>query len=101
MKNLAVILLSIWLIGTGLTPLLGLRLPSLDLILGLLAIAAGILFLLNSTKLRLGGKYGMILLAVYLILVGLLPLLSINLPAAGLILNVLAVVTGALLLFKR
>ena len=101
MKNLAVILLSVWLIGIGLVPLLGLQLPSMDLILGLLAIAAGVMILLSSTKLRLGGKYGMILLAVYLILVGLLPLLSINLHAGGLILNVLAVATGALLLFRR
>jgi len=101
MKNLAVILLAIWLIIMGLVPLLNLRLPSIDLILALLAIAAGVLFLFNSTKLRLGGKYGIIFLGIYLILVGLLPLLTINLPASGLILNILAIATGVLLLLKR
>ncbi len=101
MNNLAVILLAIWLIIMGLAPLLNLRLPSLDLILGLLAVASGMLFLLRSTKLHLGGKYGMIFLAIYLILAGLLPLLSINLPAGGLILNILAIAAGALLLLKR
>ena len=46
-KNLGMLLLAIWLIMTGLIPLLSLNFPSLSLIMGVLAIAAGVLILLG------------------------------------------------------
>lgn len=46
-KNLGILLLAIWLIVTGLVPLLHITFPNLGLILAVLALAAGILLLLE------------------------------------------------------
>jgi hypothetical protein len=47
MQNLGWILLAIWLIAPGLVPLLGIRIPGGDTLLGLVAIATGVLLLLK------------------------------------------------------
>ena len=47
-RNLGIVLLAIWLILTGLLPLLNVRLsPTLNMVLAVLAIAAGLLLLLR------------------------------------------------------
>jgi hypothetical protein len=46
-KNLGMLLLGIWLILTGLIPLLNLGLPVLGTVMTILAIAAGVLILLG------------------------------------------------------
>lgn len=46
-------------------------------------------------------KLGMTLLAVWLILTGLLQVMSIPIPAIGMIMAVLAIASGALLLLGR
>jgi hypothetical protein len=46
-KNLGMLLLAIWLIMTGLIALLSLSFQGLPLIMGILAIAAGVLILLG------------------------------------------------------
>ena len=46
-KKLGVLLLSIWLILTGLIPLFHLKFSGLDTIMAILAIAAGVLLLLE------------------------------------------------------
>ena len=46
-KNLGMILLGIWLIMTGLIPLLHLSFEGLSLIMAILAIASGVLVLLD------------------------------------------------------
>lgn len=46
-------------------------------------------------------KMGMILLGVWLIATGLLQIVSISIPAAGVILAILAIVTGLLLLLGK
>jgi len=46
-KNLGILLLSIWLILTGLLQLLSISIPGIGTIMALLAIAAGVLLLLN------------------------------------------------------
>lgn len=46
-KELGLILLAVWLILTGLVQLLGLSFTGLPVILGLLAVAAGILILIG------------------------------------------------------
>jgi hypothetical protein len=101
MQNPAWILLAIWLIATGLVPLLDIRIPSGDTLLGLLAIAAGVLMLLGQKKFKYKGNLGMLLLSIWLIATGLLPLLKLNFPVLGIIMAVLAVAAGVLLLLKR
>ncbi len=46
-KNLGMLLLSIWLIVTGLLQVVSIAIPAVDIILPLLAIAAGIIILLG------------------------------------------------------
>ncbi len=46
-KNLGMLLLGLWLILTGLIPLLNLGFSSLGILMGVLAIAAGALILLG------------------------------------------------------
>lgn len=46
-------------------------------------------------------SWGMILLAVWLILSGLIPLLSISIDRSGAFMNILAVAAGVLILFGR
>jgi len=46
-KNLGMLLLSIWLIVTGLIALVGLTFQGLHLIMAILALAAGVLILLG------------------------------------------------------
>ncbi len=101
MQNLGWILLAIWLIATGLVSLLGIRMPGGETILGLLAIAAGVLMLFGYRTLKFKGNLGMLLLGIWLIASGLVPLLNISFPALGIILAVLAVAAGILLLLKR
>ncbi len=46
-NNLGMLLLAIWLIISGLVPLVHLAIPNLGVILGALAVAAGVLILLG------------------------------------------------------
>ena len=48
-KNLGMLLLAVWLIVTGLLQVVKLPIPDVTLILGLLAIVAGALILLQGT----------------------------------------------------
>jgi len=52
-------------------------------------------------KRYLSGKLGMLCLAIWLILTGLLPLLNVNIPNSGALLSLLAVAAGVLLLMNR
>lgn len=101
MRNLGMILLAIWLIATGLLPLLNISFPSSGPILAILAIAAGVLLLLEGRRVKLSKNLGRLLLAIWLIATGLLQLLNITFPASGLILAILAIAAGVLLLIRR
>ena len=101
-NRLGILLAAIWLILTGLVGL-GVAIPAI--VLNLLAIAAGVLLLLEgrvgSGRRATGRDIGRILLAVWLILTGLLPFLGNPLPSQGLIMAILAVAAGVLLLIGR
>lgn len=101
MRKWAIPVLAIYLIVAGLLPLLNIDLPSAGLILSGLAIAAGVLLLLGGAQLRLSRSLGLILLAAWLILIGVLPLLQINFPAQETVLGLLAAAAGILLLLRR
>ena len=52
-------------------------------------------------RLKFNRNWGMLLLAVWLILTGLIPLLSIHIAQSGTFMNILAVAAGALLLLGK
>jgi hypothetical protein len=106
-RNIGMILLAIWLILTGLLPLLNLSISGIGTIMALLAIAAGVFILLpgrlgrGSGSSRLVANLGMLLLAIWLIVTGLLSVLSVNFPSSGIVLAILAVAAGVLILLRR
>ena len=99
-ERLGMFLLAIWLILTGLVSLTALTIPSGETILAIIAIVTGILIFLEIRAMP-SKNLGRLLLAIWLILVGLLPLLSITFPAREIVVGVLAVVAGVLLLVGR
>ena len=107
-RNPGMILLGIWLILTGLLPVLGIAMAGIDVLLALLAIATGVLILLEPT--RISGGLGsvalarsaeMVVLGTWLILTGLLPILSITSLTSGIVLELLALAAGILILLRR
>lgn len=105
LHSLGLILLAIWLILTGLLPLLSLTFPASGAIMAVLALAAGVLILMNNIRMGRGSglpaNLGYLLLAIWLILTGLLPLLNITFAGSGVILAILAIAAGVLLLLRR
>ena len=99
-ERLGMFLLAIWLILTGLVSLNVFAIPSSDIILAIIAIVTGILIFLEIRAVP-GKNLGRLLLAIWLILIGLLPLLSITFPASATVLGVLALAAGVLMLIGR
>jgi hypothetical protein len=93
------IVLSIWLIATGLLALGNFGFSGVGLVLNLLAIAAGGLILLQGET--WSAKIGMLLLGVWLVARGLLALVGFSLQGIGPITNVLAIAAGVLILLDR
>jgi hypothetical protein len=50
---------------------------------------------------RLGNNIGMVLLAIWLILTGLIPLLNLSFSGLGLLMQILAIAAGVLILAGR
>jgi hypothetical protein len=98
--RLGTLFLAIWLILNSLVQLTTLTIPSGNLILGILALAAGIL-ILTEIRTQVSRNLGRLLLSIWLILAGLIPLLSLSFPASTTILAVLAIAAGILLLLGR
>jgi hypothetical protein len=97
-RDAATIILSVWLILTGLFALLDIGFSGLSVLMGLLAIAAGVLLLLAS---RPFGRptLGRILLGLYLVAVGLMALAGSASSGLGALAAVLAIAAGILLLW--
>jgi hypothetical protein len=105
LHSLGLILLAIWLILAGLLPLLSLTFPASGTIMAVLALVAGVLILMNNLRMGRGAglpaNLGYLLLAIWLILTGLLPLLNIDFAGSGTILAILGIAAGVLLLLRR
>jgi hypothetical protein len=100
-ERLGMIFLAVWLILVGLMPLVGMVLPFSSEITIVLAILAGVFLLVGMKGRKIAAKLGMVLVAIWLIASAVIPLLGIMIPGAGLILAVLAVVSGILILVGR
>ena len=99
-ERLGIFVLAIWLILSGLVELINLNIPSGDLLLAIMAIIAGVLIFLEIRAVP-SKNIGRVLLAIWLVLTGLLPLLSITFPSQGVAMGVLALAAGVLLLLGR
>ncbi|HEX9013036.1 MAG TPA: hypothetical protein VF813_05950 [Anaerolineaceae bacterium] len=101
LNSIGLIVLAVWLVLEGLVTLFKIDIPSLTLILPILAILAGVLVLLRIRDSKPIVNLGMLLLALWLILTGLIPLLRINQADLGLVMAVLGVAAGVLLLLGQ
>ena len=98
-RYLGTILLGIWLILTGLLPLVTIQVPGAELVLAILAIAAGILLLVRPGS--ISRSLGVILLCAWLVLSGLVAITSLAIPGGAVVLGLLAIAAGILILLGR
>lgn len=98
-ENIATVLLAVWLIAAALVSLLSLNVPLISNLLPLVALVAGILFLVGSGKLN--KSVGVFLLGVWLILRGLTPFLYVKIPYFALVIDALAVIAGIFLILRK
>ena len=94
----AVLMLSVWLILIGLIALFDVAFSGLPMLMGGLAIAAGVLLLLASRPFG-RATLGRILLGLYLVVVGLIWLVGRGSSSFGVIAAILAIAAGILLLW--
>ena len=98
-RNLGTILLGIWLILTGLLPLVTIQIPGAEIVLAILAIAAGVILLLRPGQ--ISRTLGVILLCAWLILTGLVAITALAIPGGAVVLGLLAIAAGILILLGR
>jgi hypothetical protein len=96
-RSLGLLLLALWLIATALVVLLNLSAPGLNVVLGVLQIAAG-LFLLMRMEGRRPNYLSWLLLSLWLIVAGLVAVAGLNVAGLGTILALLALGAGIALL---
>jgi len=99
-ERLGMFLLAIWLILTGLVSLNIFAIPAGETVLAIIAIVAAILIFLEIRAVP-GKNLGRLLLAVWLVLIGLISLLGVQFSARDIIMGVIALVAGVLLLIGR
>lgn len=96
-KQLGWLLSAIYLIVLGLMGLLSFSFNGLDVIMAVLAIAAGVVFILTQKKIT--KNLGLLLFAIFLIAVGLFHFVSLG--NLDIVLNILAIAAGVLLLMGK
>jgi uncharacterized membrane protein HdeD (DUF308 family) len=101
MNKWGMILLGIWLIATGLIPILHISFQSSSIIIGLFALASGVLLILDGFKTKFSHNYGMMLLSIWLIVEGLHSVISFQFASEDILLGLIAAAAGILLLLKR
>ena len=97
-KESDMFVLGAWLVASAVVSLVGLWF-SLRLVVGLLAIAAGALIVLRMG--RPASNLGKLLLAIWLIVTGLIYVISLSFAGLGTIMGLLAIGAGVLFLLKR
>ena len=99
--HLGSILLAIFLILQGVFFLFTIDFVGIMIIIGALAIAAGILMLMGMKGAKISQSLGILFLAIWLILNGLIFLIRLSFSGSALILSILAIVSGIFLILKH
>jgi hypothetical protein len=99
-RSIGMILLAAYLILVGILALFNIQFSGADTLVGILALAAGIVLLVQLPRGRWTRNLGIILLAIWLILEGLLGLFGFHFSGEGIVLGIIAIVAGAILLFR-
>jgi len=93
-ESIGILLLGTFVIARGVLTLFAIPIANFDTYLQVLAIAAGILLLFRLQDPKAYLNVGMLLLCLWLILGGVLPLLNIDFPGSGVVLSIIAVGSG-------
>ena len=100
-QRLGLILLAIWLIVQGLVGLFDIGFEGLGIILGILAIAAGVVLLIALTRGSIGNNNGLLLLGIWLVARGLLALFAVGVSFLETALALIAIAAGVLIVLGR
>lgn len=100
-RNLGLLLLAVWLLLIAVLSLANLGEPGLDIVLAVLAIVAAALLLFAALRAGPLGDLGLLLLAIWLLLTGLVSLVGLSFSGLGIVLGLLALIAGILLLVGR
>ncbi|HDQ44039.1 MAG TPA: hypothetical protein ENN17_00895 [bacterium] len=98
-ENIATVLMAAYLIAGSLVSLLRVHIPVVTNLLPLVALVAGILFILGSVQLTRSA--GVLFLAVWLILKGLTPFLYVPIPYFGFGVDIIAILAGLFLILRK
>lgn len=101
MQKLTVMLLAIWLILVGLSGAIGFNSAGFGQLIVLLGVITGVLLLWQPGALTSRTRWGVPLLAIWLIVQNLTALARFNFPGMSLLLALLAVCAGVLLLLEK
>jgi hypothetical protein len=96
--SVAILLLCLYLILTGLSFLVNVQIPSATILLGGLAVLAGLFFLPTITDYRSFYSLGLFFLGVWLIGSNLIPYMGWNVPAFDIIQALVGILSALLLL---
>jgi hypothetical protein len=100
-NNAGLVIMAVWLIIKGLAELFRLTFTGMDLILPLVAIFAGVLLLLRIRDSSMSVNLGFLLLSVWFILTGLIPLLGVSFPELYFVMAILGLAAGILILISQ
>ena len=101
MKKLANILLGAWLILSGLIALTDFNFSGSSLVLAIVAVIAGALLILADRGEKFSARAADLVLGIWLILAGLVPLIGIHFRGSHAVLEALALVAGVLVIIRR
>ncbi len=97
-NSIGMFVLAIWLVAQGLISLFRVNNPTVLLALPILAILSGVLLLLRIRDSKPAVNLGFLLLSIWLILTGIIPLLNVGSLEISLVLAVLGLAAGILIL---
>ena len=100
-SKIANLLLSIWLIARGVVAIFEIDFSGMEIIFGILAIAAGVLIIIGMKKGTWSKHLGGFLLAIWLMIIGLIAVIELAFSGLPVILAILAIASGILLLLKK
>ncbi|MEJ2208720.1 MAG: hypothetical protein P8129_06750 [Anaerolineae bacterium] len=100
-RTLGLLLLAIWLALTGLLTFASLEAGWMDVVMAVLAIAAGVLLFLAIVRVDPMAELGLLLAAIWLLLTGLISLVSLGFSGLSIVMGLLALIAGILLLVRR
>ncbi len=101
MKKIGTILLGAWLILSGLIALTDFGFSGSTTILAVIAVLAGVFLILADRGEKFSAHIADFVLGIWLILVGLVPLIGIHFHGSHAILAVLALLAGVLVVIRR